>query len=350
MAPREAFGISVSALKARLRDDPCGAFAFFGMEEMLKQFYLQKYVTLIEKEGSADFNLVRLDFTRDHTVSDLLDESQILPFCGERRLVICRGLNPAKMNDGDVKRLMELLENFPPYLILILYLEWEEFQNDKATLKKKSVRTLAEKLTFVSFPLQEERVLLPWCRKILGADGLSAPDGALRTLFRFTGNRMQTIRGELEKLSAYAHSQGRTEITQEDVLLFAQDSTEFAVYHLCDAVLEGAVGAVEQIFANLKRQEVEPVMIAASLSRMLTNALLIAEGADAAACQKATALQAWQFERYRRLLFGKKKEALEKALFLCLELDGKLKGFRSDSMLVTEVTVLQMARLLGKAS
>ena len=65
---RETFGISVSALKARLRDNPLGAFAFYGPEEMLKQFYLQKFITLIEKEGSGDFNIARLDFSRDHTM------------------------------------------------------------------------------------------------------------------------------------------------------------------------------------------------------------------------------------------------------------------------------------------
>ena len=41
---QNALGISVSQLKARLRDDPIGAFAFYGPEELLKQFYLQKFV------------------------------------------------------------------------------------------------------------------------------------------------------------------------------------------------------------------------------------------------------------------------------------------------------------------
>ena len=35
---QNAFGISVSQLKARLRDNPIGAFAFYGPEELLKQF------------------------------------------------------------------------------------------------------------------------------------------------------------------------------------------------------------------------------------------------------------------------------------------------------------------------
>ncbi len=347
MAPRESFGSSVSNLKARLRENPCGAFAFFGPEELLKQFYLQKFVTLIEKEGSPEFNLVRLDFTRDHTMSNLYDEAQILPFGGEKRLVVCRGLNPAKLSAGDLRQFLEVLDSFPPFLTLIVYLESEEFTADRDTLGKESVKALVGKLDFVSFPLQQERVLLPWSQKILAADGLSTSDRAMRTLFRLCGNRMQIIRGELEKLASHALYRNQKAVTEEDVLLFAQDTTEFALYNLSDAVLEGALGAVEKILSSLKKQEVEPVAVSATLSKTLTNALLIAEGADAKACSTVTGLFPWQFEKYQRSLFGKKKENLEKAMLCCLDLDRKLKGDRSDGFLVMEVAVMQMTRILG---
>ncbi len=346
---QSSLGISVSQLKARLRDNPIGAFAFYGPEELLKQFYLQKFVTLIEKEGTAEFNIARLDFTRDHTVSDLLGEAEILPFCGERRLVICRGLSPAKLSDADQKRFVELLKNFPPYLILVIYCSHEEFGADKKDLKKKSVVNLSEHLTFVNFCLQDERVLLPWAKKILAADSLTASDKALRTLFRLSGSKMQIIRGELEKLSAYATSKKKSEVTEEDVLLFAEDTTEFATFNLCDAVLEGAVNAVEKILTNLKKQDVAPIFIAGALASFLTGAMLVAEGASAQDCAKAAKVLPWQYDKYRRALYGKKKEHVEKALMLCLELDGKLKGARSDIWIVTEIYILQMTRILGGA-
>lgn len=339
----------MSQLKARLRDNPIGAFAFYGPEELLKQFYLQKFVTLIEKEGTAEFNIVRLDFTRDHTMNDLLGEGEILPFCGERRLVICRGLSPAKISDSDQKRFIEFLKNFPPYLILVIYTNHEEFGADKKELKKKSVLNLSEHLTFVNFCLQDERVLLPWAKKILASDSLTASDKALRTLFRLSGSKMQIIRGELEKLSAYATAKKKSEVTEEDVLLFAEDTTEFATFNLCDAVLDGAVNAVERILTNLKKQDVHPVMIAGSLASTLTGAMLVAEGASASDCSKAAKVLPWQYDKYRRALYGKKKEQVEKALMLCLELDGKLKGARSDIWIVTEIYILQMARILGGA-
>lgn len=346
MAPRNTFGISVSVLKERLRDDPWGAFAFYGPEEMLKQFYLNKFQALIEKEGAEEFNLVRLDFTRDATLSTLEDEVQILPFGGEKRLIVCRGLSPATLTEKQAKHLAAILDQVDSFLILILYLESDEFEANKDTLKRASVKLLSEKMTFVSFPLQEERVLFTWSRKILASEGLTSSDRALRTLFRLAGNRMQIIRGELTKLSSYLQSQGRQEVTEEDVLLFAEDTTEFATYHLSDALIEGAVGAVEKILRNLKNQKVTPVEIASGVSRVLTAAMLLVEGADFETCQKLTRVQEWKLKQYRQSLYGKKKEDVEKALFFCLELDGKLKGYRSDAWTVLEMTLMEITQML----
>jgi len=202
-------------------------------------------------------------------------------------------------------------------------------------------------MAFVSFPLQTEKVLLPWSLKILAADSLTASDRALRTLFRLSGNKMQIIRGELEKLSAFVSGQKRKEVTEEDVLLFATDTSEFEVYNLCDAVLEGAVSAAEKILHNLMRQDVPAEWVSASLSRMLTNAILITEGASFEDCAAATKLQNWQYDRYRRSCYGKKMEKLEEAMKICLELDQALKGNRYREDVSLERAVIRIARLCG---
>ena len=347
MAPKGVNALSVSALKARLRDNPMGAFVFYGQEELLKQFYMQKFVTLVEKEGMAEFNIVRLDFTRDHTIDDLLGEAEILPFGGEKRLIICRGFIPTKLNRDELEKLNSLLDSFPEYLILIIFTMWEEMGEDKKALLKNEVGALSQKADFVHFPLQGDNVLIPWSKKILARDRITVEDKTLRTLFRLCSKKMQLIRQELEKLSLYALSQGKSLITEEDVSLFAQDTTTLSISNLCDAVLDGAIGATESILDNLKHQDAEPIVITAALSRNLNSCLLVAEGADFASCQKAVKMQDWQFDKCRQAVYGKKKENFEKALVLCLELDKKLKGYRSDAWLVTEFAVLQMARLCG---
>ena len=104
---------------------------------------------------------------------------------------------------------------------------------------------------------------------------------------------------------------------------------------------------MEKILFHLKKQDVEPIFIAGAVSRALTNALLITEGARLEDLKKATALLPWQFDRYRQSLYGVKRENLKEAMMMCLELDRTLKGNRYDAFLALEISLLKMARLLG---
>lgn len=350
MAVREATSLSVTQLKARLRDHPCGAFAFYGPEELLKKFYLQKFEGLIRKEGAEEFNTVKLDFTRDHTLDHLLEEAEILPFMGEHRLITVRGAKLSQWTEGDYRRILPLLENFPPYLSLIFYMEHEEFPSDRATLGKSIVKKLGQKMDFVSFPLQNEKVLLPWSQKILAADGIRAEDGVLRLLFRLAGNRMNLIRNQLDQLCHYAMWQNRSSLTEEDVLLFAQDTAEFAVYQLCDAVLSGSLASVQTIFSSLQKQDIHPIVVSGALVRGLTATMLCWEGADATVCQKSAGIFPWQYDRYKQLARGKEESFFRQSIALCAELDRKLKSGCSDPYLVTAITLYEITSRCGRKS
>ena len=347
MATRAPFGTTLAKLKTRLRENPSGAFVFYGPEEMLKQFYLSKFFALAEKEGMAEFNIARLDFRRGADFSRLMQETDILPFGGTVRIVACRGCNPAALPEAQQKPLLALLDNFPEYLSLVFVLTESEFSADRKTVEKKAVIKLAEKMDFVLFPLQDEKTLLSWAQKILARDGLQAEERTLKLLFRLCDGRMQIIRNELEKLCAYALSQNRTSVREEDVYLFGQDATQSAVWNLSDAVLDGAVDAAAHILKNLRRQEMSPQIIVNALAKMLTECLMLLEGATDADCAKVSRIASWQCKRYRAALCGKKREWLEKAMFLCSELDRRLKSKHSNAQNLTEVAVLTMTRILG---
>ena len=126
-----SFGIRPAALKARLKDAPGGAYLFCGPEELLKRFYLEKFVSLIEKEGMADFNLARLDFSQDITLDDLERELSVLPVMAEHRLILCRSLPVKDIKQEDAERLAGMLDDFPDNVILIVYAEEEELPGDR---------------------------------------------------------------------------------------------------------------------------------------------------------------------------------------------------------------------------
>ena len=347
MARQQGFGITPAALKARLKDAPAGAYLFCGPEELLKRFYLDKFIALIEKEGMADFNLVRLDFSDAATLDDLERELAVLPVMAEHRMILCRSLPVKDMKQEDANRLAALMDPFPENLILILYLEDEELPGENKVMNRKTVALLREKMTFCFFPLQDVPTLVAWSRKILARDGLAAPEAALRTLIRLCDSRMAAMRGELEKIACYCIAQGHTAVTEEDVLLFARDSREFASYDLADAVLSGALRPAESYFQNLMRQKTDPLVISGVLSRLFTNCLMILEGADEKTVESVTGLKDFVYQRYSRALYGKKKEDVLRAMSLVAELDRGLKSGAVDNTVLCEKTVLAVTRIMG---
>ena len=350
MPGRESFGISPAALKGRLKDAPGGAYVFFGPEELLKHFYLEKFVSLIEKEGMADFNLVRLDFSDGATLDDLEREVNTLPAMAPHRMVLCRALSPSALKQEDAQRLADLAAGVAEDTILILYLEHEEFVADQKTVSKKNVACLTGAFTFCGFPLQDARTLTAWADKILARDGITASPAAMRTLIRLCDGKMSSMRGELEKIACWCLAHGRTRAEEAEVLLFARDDRDFAVYNLCDAVLDGAARPAERYYQNLLRQKTDPLLISGALARLFANCLYILEGADDGEVNRITGLKTWQYEQYRRALYGKKKETCAKALSLCMELDRQLKSGVGGGDLLCEKTVLTVTRLMGGAS
>lgn len=348
MAKPVYFGIGISTLKERISKNPAGAYIFYGQEELLKHFYLEKFIKRIEKEGMAEFNLSRLDFSRDATLGALEDELGILPVMGSLRLVICRGLNPIALSASDLDRLCAMIKGIGEETILILYLSSEELVPDKATASKKAVKLLSEIASFCAFPLQEERVLLSWSAKILSADGLSASPQTLKLLISMTGGKMSAMRSELEKLSMYALSQNRSTVTEEDVSLFVQPDQEFAIYQLTGAVLAGSFAATQKMLDFFKKHDGEPIVIVAALSRMFVNALVCTGGAGESDAMLATGMQAWQIQNMKRDCHGKKRQNFETALSLCIEADKRLKGANSDPFSVCETLCLKLCRLCSE--
>ena len=352
MPPREQTlpGLLPAALKERLKTAPGGAYVFYGPEELLKTFYLEKFTSLIEDEGMAAFNLVRLDFSAEATWEDVEREVNTMPAMAPHRLILCRSVPLNEMTVKEAEALEKAFPSFPEDVILILYQEEGELKAEKKTLNKKPLQILQRIFTFCYFPLQPDRVLIPWAKKILARDGVSIEDAALAALIRLSEGKMAVMRGELDKIALYCAAKGMARADEKTVLLFARDNREFAIWNLCDAILDGASRAAEHYYRNLLRQKVHPLAINAAVSRHLTQCVYVLEGAGDDEIKTLTGLDGWRLQNRRRALYGKSKATLEKAMALCARLDRKLKGDPVDGEILCEKTILAVTGLLGGAA
>ena len=343
------YGITVDALKTKIKCEPCGAYLFFGEEEYLKSFYLDKLRELVDKGGFAQLDYSKLDF-ENKTIDDLASEFFVMPMGGEVRLLEVRNLLPMKLSDKDFAKLVELVEEIPDYLIFVIYCRNSEYSVDKSVLKKTSdkerAQLIEERFNAVNFTHLGENTLINWVeKKCLQPFGLHTTERAARLLIKYCSADMLRMRNELYKLEQYLKSEGRTELTVDHVKLFVIPDSDVVVFDLADAVLAKDAQAARDIMEGLKLTRTEPISIAGVLFKALGSAALAVSGADDKSCFAAAKLSSWQAKRYRELGRNYDRSYFAEAMALCLECDGKLKGMSGDGYMLIENLVYQLIML-----
>ncbi len=341
---KSLYGVSVDALKSRLKTSPQGAYLFFGEEEYLKKFYLQKFRDLIENNGFEELNRTRFDF-EGKTVSELCAELDRMPMMSPLRLVEVRGMQPLKLPEKEQKKLLEALDSLGEDVILIIYCLEEELTVDKKNAGKGFAPALAEKLMAVNFSHLTEHALIGWIHKVLGAVELSSTEQAARLLVRLCSRDMLRMRNELYKLEEYVKNQGRRELREEDVKLFVQPDSEAQVFQLADAVLTRDAALASQIYEGLKAQRVEPVIVAGYLAKTIGSAALAVSGAKTKEALSAAKMQEWQAAAYREKARIYDRSYFSRALELCLECDRKLKSQGQDGNVLVENLIFTLIKL-----
>ena len=88
--------VSPSALKARLKNNPGGAYVFCGRENYLKLSYLNAFKKKVADDGLFDLNYTYLDLS-DGNFEPLEEAANLLPSMGPVRMIEARFLFASKM-------------------------------------------------------------------------------------------------------------------------------------------------------------------------------------------------------------------------------------------------------------
>ena len=338
------YGVSVDELKRKLKLEPKGAYLFFGEEEYLKKFYLQKLRDLIEDNGFRQLNHTRFDF-ENKTIADLSEEVSQMPMMSSLRLVEVWGMQPFKLSEKEQKKLLDLLEHLPEDGILVLFCREEELTVEKNTATKAFPRRLAELLTAVNFTHLGEHALIGWINKILSVSDLRSTEQAGRLLVQLCGGDMLKMRGELYKLETYLKSQGRSELTAADVKLFVVGDSDAQIFQLSDAVFARNASLACELFEGLKAQRVEPVILAGWLAKAVGCAAMAVAGVDAKTAWESAQIAEWQLRSYRDKTRAYDRSYFSRALELCLDCDRKLKSQGQDGYVLVENLVFTLIKL-----
>ncbi len=119
----------------------------------------------------------------------------------------------------------------------------------------------------VRFDFQAEGKLVLWLTKHCGAWGVRLSQPCAMELIRVCGRSMYRLSGEAAKLSAYVGSQGRAEVTSEDIALCVSRSDEDEAFTLVNAIAEGNAALAYHCLGIKKRLRVDPYMLLGQIER-----------------------------------------------------------------------------------
>lgn len=303
---------------------------------------------LMEKAGELfpDFNRAR--FTNDSDPEDIAAAVEALPFMAGHKCVAVADFDPDSKAEGDLERVLSLMDDLPETCTLVFYYPTTDVPKRKGRkdLSKKWKRFL-EKVDKAGYTVDFMRLgageLYRLLEKEAGRQGCTLPRRSWERLFGYAGSDLRTLRGELEKLCAYALGAGQGEITSQMVEELTPKSTETTVFAIARAMASGRYDeAYRQLDMLFSRGE-PPVAVLGSIASAYVDMYRVKAALESGLTGGAPAEYDVQYkgrdfrlQNAQRSVRGLSLRTLGRCLELILEADMSLKGSKLPPRLVLE--------------
>lgn len=242
------------------------AYLLFGDEDYLKSTYKKRLINAIS--GDDTMNLSYYE-GKDIDVQDVVDTSNTLPFFADKRLIVIE-------NSGFLKNSSEsiasAIKNAPESTCFI-------FVENEVDKRNKTYKALIENGYVCEMKKQTEDTLMTWAAKMFKDAGKKITRDNMAYFLAKTGNDMNNIKNEADKIIAYTGA--ADEITMEDIDLICTVQTEEHVFAMIDAISEKNKDKVMRLYSDLVALKEPPMKILALLGRQFATLMAVKEMAQA---------------------------------------------------------------------
>jgi DNA polymerase-3 subunit delta len=295
-------------------------YLFYGESEFLLEKVLETLIERAVPQTARDLNF-RVFYGDDEAAAgDALDTARSLPFLSDRRLLVVR--RTEKIGAARLDGFLPYLEDPVPSTCIV-------FVCGKPDFKRKFYQRIRQAGCAVHFARLQDRLLVPWIKKMAKDLGLEMEPEACLYLQQMVGNRLRDLYSELEKLSIRF---GRARVGTEEVKALAVQGRSYTVFELVDAISFKKCGEALKVLSRfLEEEDREGVLkVLGMLNRQLR---LLWDARALSESGSSPGVVAQKLQLYPS--FGKKlvdqsklwrPEAIEKGFELLYAADGRIKS------------------------
>lgn len=330
-----------SAIRAHLKSQPpLRCYYLCGENEYLVQYYADKLIDRAVGERT-DLAVQSYDLAEDEldTVAAALLS---VPFLGGGKCIVLRSFHPVELPGAVLDRLTALLPDIPEYATLVLL----GSEPDKKGGRKAFFAAVEACGAILTLHNRSRSDLVEFCKRAAAKGGCTIKTPVCEYLMTRTTEDMQSLRLELQKLTAYV---GEGEITREHVEALCAEQLSYSVFDISRAILRRDYTAVVERLYALREAQENPVAILGALSASFVD-LYRAKAADVAHVEYKQAALDFGYNKgadYRLRNAARDSGRLTAAyLRRCLDLllstDQKLKSLRTDKFELLEQMTAEM--------
>lgn len=322
---------------------PARLYVLSGTEDYLREYFLSSLKKIVLPEGEDSFSFRRLNGP-DIDAQTLREAVDAAPFLTERSFVEIREPDLNRQKESD--ELLDVFSDLPEYCTVVIVLK-ADYEPDGRLKLVKGLHKLARELEFEQ---QSQSALIEWISRRFAALGKSVDMETAQRLIFISGDLMNRLIPEIEKIAAYAEG---GKVTLADVNAVANRIPEADIFEMTEAIARKEYNNALSILAEMLSQKKDknngsdPIAMLGMLGvqmRRLYAARLALEKDLGMKYLMETCDISHDFIA-RKLLQsarGYTLEQLRRAVCLCAETDFRMKSSGSDDAELIKELVLRI--------
>lgn len=304
-------------------------YLIYGEEAFLKKSYknqMREAIAGDDTMNSHSFEGKGLD------LKEIISLADTMPFFGEKRLIVIEDSGLFKSGGGEM--LAEYLPHMPD-TTCILFVESEVDKRNRLYKKVKDLGYAAE------MTRQNASQLASWAGRILAKEGKKITGRTMELFLSKTGDDMENIQMELEKLICY--TMGKEVVTDRDVEEICTVRVTNKIFDMVAAIVNRKTKVAMDLYEDLLTLKEPPMRILFLIARQFNQILqvkeLMRQGMDRSSIAAKLKMQPFVVGKVMPQARNFSREQILSYVNLCVDAEESVKTGRLNERLAVELLI-----------